>query len=154
MIRASKNSESVLIRAPHSIRPWQHVLDSLSGYLLLGEHLLRKNQVALGAWNFGPNEKQKHTVLETCKKAREYLPQLKWTINEKNSFHETNTLLLNSIKAETILKWSPTWNIDKSIEKTIEWYNEYLENGKVVSNDQLHNYFADAKQKNMIWSKN
>jgi len=125
-IKALERSERIIIRNPHATRPWQHVLEPLGGYLLLGEKLLQNRSEFVGAWNFGPYLSNVINVKELVKKViiaygmGEYIIQ-----NNMNSQAEANFLSLDITKAINKLSWKPLLNIDETIDFTIEWYKNY-----------------------------
>ncbi len=109
------------LRAPNSIRPWQHVLDCLNGYLLLVEAVINDN--AEGAWNFGPDENQSKTVSDVANIAGPlWGVEKSWERDLGVHPHEASLLLLNSDKARTQLGWSDKLSFDESVEWTVNWY--------------------------------
>jgi CDP-glucose 4,6-dehydratase len=156
IVRASRENKTVFIRNPQSIRPWQHVLEPLSAYLLLGQKLLtpslNQSQYAT-SWNIAPN-------LEDCQPVKNVLEKVKkqWANvdfhfeNDKENLHEAHLLKLDTTKAKTVLQWQPIWQLDKAIEKTIEWYKAFYGNNKVLTHSQIASYIKDAKQANAIWT--
>lgn len=126
LVRGWETKQLVLIRQPNFMRPWQHVLDPLRGYLLLAEALYKNTNPAAGAWNFGPI--QANSVQEVCERVEEFLPGLHTEKNlsgsSKNSFREASTLLLNSAKAEQELSWIPAWDFEATLKRTCRWYLE------------------------------
>jgi len=118
--------KKILIRNPNSIRPWQHILEPLSGYLLLAENLYKKGVAFAEGWNFGPDSKDAKPVAEIVK----YLCQ-KWgngadyEIDSGLHPHEAQYLKLDCSKATSILKWSPKWGLEKTMDSIIEWYRVY-----------------------------
>lgn len=146
-IRAFSENKTVDLRAPQSIRPWQHVLDPLSGYLLLSEKLFNSENYQ-GAWNFGPRFDDELTVKELV----QYVSNL-WfkqttlidktnSNNKSNSFHETTTLRLNSSKAMRELNFKPGWDINETIEKTVSWYKRLAqhETAEIITKSQIEDY--------------
>ncbi len=142
-IKAFMNKKEVVIRSPDAVRPWQHVMEPLYGYLLLGQHLYSDGSNFSGAWNFGPED-------ENLKPVKWILDQMidswgedsSWTINEGENPHETNYLKLDSSKAKSRLGWYPKWDIDRSLKKTIEWYKSYKngENMLNITTNHLNDY--------------
>jgi CDP-glucose 4,6-dehydratase len=126
IIRSILNGEIIKIRNPHAIRPWQHVLEPLSGYLQLIEKLWNQGQEFTGGWNFGPDDKDAKTVswiVEECSKL--WVDNPKWEF-DKNIFpHEANYLKLDCTKAKTELKWFPKLDVKTALKWTIEWYKQY-----------------------------
>jgi CDP-glucose 4,6-dehydratase len=132
IIRSAINNKNSEIRNPISTRPWQHVLEPLSGYLELGVKLLDGEKKFAEGWNFGPEEKECLTVREVLNIAKKYWNIIKFEEKvDYNSLHEANLLSLNIEKAKTVLNWNPRWNNDLAIEKTINWYREFYENHKI-----------------------
>ncbi len=151
---ASKNNE-VIIRSPKSIRPWQHVLEPLSGYLLLGQKLLEGKREFSGAWNFGPDDDGNVEVEEIVKTMESHWPRVKYKIKQdKNSPHEANMLKLDCSKARSKLKWKPVWDTHTAVTLTTKWYKHYYENGTLATVDDLNLYINDAKEKKVAWSEN
>ena len=126
-IKALEEGEIIDIRSPKSIRPWEHVLEPLSGYLLLGQKLIENPKKYADGWNFGPNLDSIVTVWEIAEKVVKYYGagELK-DISNPNELHEAKLLALDIAKARFELGWKPTLNIDETIEMTVEWYREYM----------------------------
>ncbi|MCX7648491.1 MAG: hypothetical protein N2Z60_07765, partial [Elusimicrobiales bacterium] len=109
-----------------SIRPWQHVLESLSGYLLLCEKMYNEGEKYVGAWNFGPDEKDLKTVEWIVKKLlTEIKPNKGYKISKGPHPHEAKLLVLNPQKSKKLLGWESSWNLEYSLKKIAEWFNEY-----------------------------
>lgn len=140
------------IRNPASVRPWQHVLDCLSGYLLLGHKLLEGNKSYSGPWNFGPTETDLVTVKNIVQIAKKYFPSLSVKFGEA-SLHETETLQLNCNKAFNQLNWKPIWGREIMFEKTFEWYKEFYLEQKVNTEKQLEDYLKAAVKEKLSWVK-
>lgn len=125
-IKALENNKPIEIRNPHATRPWQHVLEPLSGYLLLASKMCKEPQKFCGAWNFGPNQDSIITVGEIADMIVAKWGSGSWVDqSDKSEPHEANLLSLDISKAKTYLKWSAVWNTETTIEKTVEWYVEY-----------------------------
>jgi len=126
-IRALEEGKDIEIRSPKSIRPWEHVLEPLSGYLLLGQKLLENPVKYADGWNFGPDLDSIVTVWEIGKRVIKYYGkgELK-DISNPNELHEAKLLALDIAKARFELGWKPSLNIDETIEMTVEWYREYM----------------------------
>lgn len=144
IVRAAFSGESVRIRNPNSTRPWQHVLDPLSGYLEIGARLLAGDRDAADAWNFGPGAKASIRVADILDVMQRMLPQLQCEIEPgADGRHESGLLQLDSSKAMAQLGWRPRWESDM-IERTIAWYRAWYEDGQVLSEAQLDAYVAGA----------
>lgn len=121
-LRAIDAQECLRIRSPHAIRPWQHVLEPLKGYLLLAQALYEEPKTYASAWNFGPHEQDAKEVSWIVNKLATYLPETRWQIDANPQPHEANLLKLDSSKAQHYLKWQPVWNLDMSLQKIAEWH--------------------------------
>ena len=126
-IRALEEGKDIEIRSPKSIRPWEHVLEPLSGYLLLGQKMMEDPIKYCEGWNFGPNLDAIVNVWEVAEKiVKNYGKGNLKDISDPNALHEAKLLLLDITKSRFELGWKPTLTIDKSIELTAEWYKRYL----------------------------
>ena len=153
MLSISQNKK-VEIRNPNATRPWQHVLEPLSGYLQIGQKLLEEKMEFAEAWNFGPDDEGNINVENVLKSVKKYWNKLDYEIKPNSEFHEANLLKLDCTKANTILKWNSVWNNSTTIEKTVNWYKNFYENNKVLTSENLMNYILDAKEKGVSWTKN
>ena len=123
VMRAVFAGGKVLIRNPDAVRPWQHVLDPLCGYLMLAEKLCHDPKRYAEAWNFGPDESESlpvATVLELLKLL--WGADMAWQSEDDVHLHEAHSLKLDSSKARTMLGWQPQWNLNRALEATAEWY--------------------------------
>lgn len=125
-ISALEKKNNIIIRNPSSIRPWQHVLDPLYGYLLLARKMADKPGEYCEAWNFGPEAESIKSVGEIADLVVENWGMGKWeSYSEGYAPHETKTLRLDISKAKILLGWNPVWDIEKAVRNTIEWYKIY-----------------------------
>lgn len=125
-IRALEEGKDIEIRSPKSIRPWEHVLEPLSGYLLLGQKLSESPEKFSDGWNFGPNLDSIVTVWEIAEKViKNYGDGELKDISNPSDLHEAKLLALDISKARFELGWKPTLNINETIELTIDWYKRY-----------------------------
>ena len=154
MVRAIKDNKTLEIRSPNATRPWQHVLESLSGYLLLGQNLLQGRQDFAQAWNFGPHRDGNRGVGDVLSSMKKEWPALDWKITRSPQPHEANLLYLDSSKANQYLDWEPVWSINESIAATAAWYRTFLEQNKVISSAQLADYIKKAQSAGVKWSIN
>ena len=153
IVRAASRNEKVLIRNPQAIRPWQHVMEPLAGYLLLGQQLLGGKKDFSGAWNFGPEERGHKNVLAIAKELQSYWPAIDFEIDSGGrDLHEADLLKLDCSKAHTKLGWRPIWNDTKMLEKTVQWYREFYESGRVLSREQLTAYTNEARGQGTSWA--
>jgi CDP-glucose 4,6-dehydratase len=120
-IRAVQAGTQIAIRNPHSVRPYQHVLECLSGYLLLAEKQYQDKALE-GPYNFGPNEESCVTTGELTELfCSAWGPGASWTAQNDHGPHEANFLKLDCSKAKTVLGWKTSWNIKTAVEKTVEF---------------------------------
>ncbi|MCP2619673.1 CDP-glucose 4,6-dehydratase [Candidatus Aminicenantes bacterium AC-334-K16] len=121
-VRALSKRETVIIRNPSAIRPWQYVLEPLSGYLLLGALMYKDGTRYNDAWNFGPNEESIITVEELVKLVIKHWGNGNYTMDISKHPHEAAFLKLDISKARALIGWKPIYDIYKAVEKTISWY--------------------------------
>ena len=153
LVQAVCENKSLEIRSPNATRPWQHVLESLSGYLLLGQKLLMGCREVVGPWNFGPQITDNLTVVAVLKKLKKAWSDIKWHEITSPQPYEARLLYLDSNKAHSKLNWQPVWNIDHTIKQTVDWYKQWLHGGNVISKEQLASYLADASYAKIEWTK-
>jgi CDP-glucose 4,6-dehydratase len=144
----------VSIRNPHATRPWQHVLEPLSGYLHIGQKLLEEKVEFAEGWNFGPSDEGSITVEEVVNNVKKHWDKIDYEINQDpNQLHEANLLKLDCSKAHILLKWKDVWDSDTTFEKTVKWYKAYYENEKaILTQEDLESYVSDAKEKGIEWA--
>lgn len=144
--RAINSKQSVIIRSPNSIRPWQHVLEPLSGYLILAEKLFIEGQIFSGAWNFGPEDQDARSVRWIVKHLVETIPDASFEINDGQHPHEAHYLKLDSSKAKALLEWRGKWSLDMALKKVIEWNEQWQnnENMKECCIAQISSYYDEA----------
>ncbi len=126
MLRAIGAGRPVMIRNPHSIRPWQHVLEPLSGYLTLAEKLYTEGPVHAEGWNFGPHDtdaKPVEWIIERM--TQEWGAGASWSLDGQNHPHEATYLKLDCSKARGQLGWHPRWDIGQTIAKIVEWHKAF-----------------------------
>ena len=152
LVRSVIAREPLVIRSPRATRPWQHVLDCLSGYLLLGQRLLAGDTTCADAWNFGPDGEGNRTVEQVLGDLARTWPQLRWQLASSPQPHEAGLLHLDTAKANMHLGWRPVWNLEKAIHHTANWYRKLLEVGEVSSADELAAYVADAVDSGLAWA--
>ncbi|WP_315831407.1 CDP-glucose 4,6-dehydratase [Bradyrhizobium prioriisuperbiae] len=151
--RAMENDGVLEIRSPRSTRPWQHVLECLSGYLLLGSRLLSGQRQFAEAWNFGPGRDGNRTVEEVLTTLRLSWPKLSWEVRAGDHPHEAKLLQLDCSKANSVLEWWPVWTFETAVEKTAEWYCAWSEDRTVLSVKQLEDYIASGRAKGSTWTR-
>lgn len=152
LVRATQAGSSVEIRSPQATRPWQHVLECLSGYLLLGQKLLEGQSEYADAWNFGPEASSNQPVAAVLTRLQTYWPALQWQITTQTHPHEANLLYLDSSKAIKLLNWFPVWSLEESLATSAIWYKTYLTEQHVISREQLSNFVSAAAVKKLCWA--
>lgn len=153
IVKATSLNESVIIRNPLATRPWQHVLEPLSGYLMLGWKLLEGNKEFAEGWNFGPDLNSNLSVGEISELAKKVWNDIGIEISKDTSeHHEANLLMLDCSKANKYLKWTPVWGIDSTIQKTINWYKEFYLNNYINTLEDITEFVNDARKKEIEWA--
>ena len=145
-MRAFANNKKLLVRNPNSIRPWQHVLEPLYGYLMLCQQLISNPEIYSSAWNFGPNEedvKSVSVIVDIMMKS--WGDKAHWQQDNVNYPHEASYLKLDCNKAKNILQWRPTWSLDLALDETVKWYKAYFNNEDMnkFTLNQIKKYTSD-----------
>jgi CDP-glucose 4,6-dehydratase len=157
-VRALSAGESIAIRNPHAIRPWQHVLELLSGYLWLGTCLWEEPGKYCGGWNFGPDNTADLTVSEVVTRFVQAWGAGEWQdLSEPGAVHEAATLRLCCDKAAVHLGWRNALAMEKAIVLTAEWYKRfYATHGNgymyILCAEQIRNYTGLAASNNLSWT--
>lgn len=144
-IKAFKNHKPLVIRNPLATRPWQHVLEPLSGYLQLAENLAVNGAAFTGGWNFGPLETDNATVSTIASKLTEFWGNgAKWLVHQSDEMHEAQLLKLDISKAMRELHWRPRWNYERALAETVEWESALMANNdmRAVSIKQIESYMT------------
>jgi CDP-glucose 4,6-dehydratase len=143
-IRSVISGRPIYLRNPQATRPWQHVLEPLSGYLLLGQRLYENPEQFTGAWNFGPSVMDIRTVHQVASTIVKYLGSGSVEI-EKDTIiiHEANLLQLSCEKAHQLLGWRPRWGVDDTLIATAKWYKNFINEGdsEIMTASQINEYF-------------
>lgn len=144
-IKSLTENKVINIRSPQAIRPWQHVLEPLNGYILLAEKLYIEGPKYDGAWNFGPEDQDTKSVEWIVKRMCErWGNKGNYIIDEENiNPHEANVLKLDCSKAKTELNWCPKWDLNIALDKIIEWVNLYQQNNlgvDLICLNQINEY--------------
>jgi CDP-glucose 4,6-dehydratase len=146
--RAVAGGKTLRIRHPAATRPWQHVLESLHGYLLLAAGLLAGRRELADAFNFGPDVAGNSSVAEVLRGLQAHWPELAWEADapaKSTVPHEATFLYLDAAKARRVLEWKPRWNLSATLEATAHWYRAILTNparARALCEDQLEQYGA------------
>ena len=151
-IRGINSGKDIEIRNPIAVRPWQHVLEPLSGYLLLGQKLLEEGKKYADGFNFGPNEDSILTVADVSKMVCDFYGKGNVIVGKKSPLHEAGLLMLNIEKAEKVLYWTPTLNVKEAIKNTVDWYKHFYSKDTDMyefTMEQINEYEETIK-----WNKN
>ncbi len=155
IMRAIETDQSLTVRNPHAVRPWQHVLEPLSGYLLVGQKLLEGKKEYATAWNFGPDDDETISVGEVVEHIKKIWNKFDYNITENNESkkHEATLLKLDCTKAKVKLGWKATWDSHQTFEYTTKWYKTFYEKKQILSYTHLRKYIKNAQGKQVIWSR-
>ena len=146
ILRALEKREPVLVRNPHAIRPWQHVLEPLSGYLLLAERLYEHGQVDAEGWNFGPRDEDARPVQWIVEHlCANWSHGATWSLQPGEHPHEANFLKLDISKARQRLHWTPRWSLETALTRITEWHQAWLakQDMRALCLQQISQYQAD-----------
>ena len=152
-VKACSKKKIVKIRNPYSTRPWQHVLEAISGYLLLAIKLKSKKGIHGEAFNFGPNLNHNYSVISLLKETKKTWPLIKWSVKDnKKNFKESNLLKLNCNKAKKLINWSSVLSFKENIKINMKWYKIYFEGKnseqmKKFSENQVQEFTKLLKKK-------
>lgn len=157
-IRSWADSKAVEIRNPFATRPWQHVLEPLSGYLSLAANLYNNAELHGEAFNFGPPAEQNHPVGNLVELMTHYWDQASWEdkSDEIKGPYESGLLKLNCDKALHMLNWKAVLNFEETVKETVTWYRNYYDNPNAdifnFTSDQIFRYIELAKERNLNWA--
>ena len=149
LIRSLLAGESCVIRHPQAVRPWQHVLEPLSGYVMLAQALWRDGPAYNGGWNFGPQDDSARPVAWIADRLVQLWPQAQpWTRASQPGPHENLYLKLDISQARARLGWSPVWSLDTTLERLVDWYSAYAQGQDLaaISRAQLVQFCQDQAQ--------
>ncbi len=154
MMKAAAAGQTVDIRNPQAVRPWQHVLEPLSGYLLLGQLLLAEKPEFADAWNFGPTGQTPISVADTAKALAASWPEISFRMHpQPDAPHEAGLLRLDCSKANSRLHWHPVWTAAETFQRTAGWYRRFYREKQISTADDLATYCKEAAEQDSIWSK-
>lgn len=148
IMRAFSAGEPAVIRNPEAVRPWQHVLEPLAGYLALAERLCADGPAFAEGWNFGPEDSDARPVRYLVRElARLWGDAASWQFVEPENVHEANLLRLDSSKARSQLGWRPRWSLDETLANTVEWYKAFYSGEDVLSCSlkQIESFVQESK---------
>jgi len=147
ILRAFEKNEPVVIRNPKATRPWQHVLEPLSGYLILVQKMYSDKDKYAESWNFGPNKQDVKPVDWILNKMIEKWPNSSWELDGDSNPHEADFLQLNITKAESKLGWKPVWELSQALEKIVDWHKAWLSKKDIqsVCLKEIKEYMGDMQ---------
>lgn len=150
ILRAFEKNDCVVIRNPSSTRPWQHVLEPLSGYLVLAQALHENPTSYAEGWNFGPHYEDVRSVDWILNHMVTSWPGASWQIDEVTHPHEAGYLKLDVSKAKARLNWQPTWHLESALEKIVKWHQAWLnqEDMQAFCLKEINDYMKDMNNEN------
>lgn len=146
-MRAILENRQIIVRNPDAIRPWQHVLEPLHGYLLLAQQLYQKGEAFAEPWNFGPDDRDAVKVETLVKNlCNLWKGKAEYSIAKDTGPYEANFLKLDSTKARNRLNWKPVWNVEKALQNIVDWYLAYQNNQNMteICRKQINEYETTA----------
>ena len=145
ILKSFENGSSVIVRNPQATRPWQHVLEPLSGYLVLVQKLYQNPKEYAEGWNFGPNEQDVKPVDWILDKMIAKWPNSSWELDKSSSPHEAGFLKLDISKAKSKLGWNPLWSLNDTLEKIVNWHQAWLnkEDMQTICLKEIEEYTKD-----------
>jgi CDP-glucose 4,6-dehydratase len=145
ILRSFEKKEPVVVRNPKATRPWQHVLEPLSGYLILAQKLYKDQKEYAEGWNFGPNDEDAKPVDWILDKMISKWPNSSWNLDSDSNPHEAGFLKLDISKARLKLGWRPAWELSYTLEKIIAWHRAWMnqEDMQAVSFAEIEEYMKD-----------
>ena len=152
LVRAAQSGTPLVLRNPRATRPWQHVLEPLSGYLLLGQKLLAGEPVDQ-AWNFGPSADATLEVGEVVRRLQQGWPAFEVSHDDGPQPHEAVLLALDCSKSQEQLGWRPVWDAGTTLQRTIDWYRAVNLSGELRSATDLATYVEDARRAGLAWAE-
>lgn len=149
ILRAWQTGQSLTLRYPQAVRPWQHVLEPLHGYLSLVQALVEQGEAVASAWNFGPDNEGLVSVGELVERlTRRWPSEARWTVEASGQPHEAGLLALDSSQARARLDWRPRWNLQQAIERTLDWHQAWQagEDMQIFSRAQIAAYQGEIHE--------
>lgn len=154
-IDALTKNKTIFIRNPISTRPWQHVLEPLSGYLCLAAKMFEDGKKYSESWNFGPKDEDVLTVEELVNYMINFWGDGNYKVISDNIYHEAKLLKLDISKAFFKLKWKPVYRASDAIKKSVEWYKSFYQDNQYIKSltiSQINDYINKSKELNIEWS--
>jgi CDP-glucose 4,6-dehydratase len=152
LVKAASQGSTLFLRYPNATRPWQHVLEPLSGYLMLGWRLLEGKPEFAKGWNFGPDISSNLSVIELVKEAARTWPAVRFEFENFPHLPEAGYLMLDSSMARKQLSWNTVWDFKTSIRRTIQWYKHYYEENAIQTDSDLEEFVTEANEKFLVWT--
>lgn len=145
ILRAFEKNKPVVIRNPKSTRPWQHVLEPLSGYLILAQKLYEQPDVYAEGWNFGPRDDDVKPVDWILNKIVAKWSGASWVMDNQTNPHEAGYLKLDISKVKTKLGWQPVWNLEQTLERIVNWHKAWMDGNDMLSicQNEINDYMRD-----------
>jgi len=147
IMRSFSKGERVHIRSPNAVRPWQHVLEPLAGYLLLAEHLYEQGVAFAEGWNFGPTLRDAKPVQWVVSKlTQEWGAGAHWHVDGEDQFHEANFLMLDSTKARERLRWHSVWTLEQTLSRIVSWHKSHIAGDDMREHciSEMASYYRDS----------
>lgn len=148
IVKSINNNKELVIRSPNAIRPWQHVLEPIFGYIELAQKLSENQQFYSGGWNFGPHSSDCITVERVLSIVNNTIPDFKYMVDTNKQLYEARTLKLNISKALHHLEWTPVWDAEKAIIKTLDFNTRHVnkENIGLIISNQIEEYITGRNE--------
>lgn len=149
ILRAWQAGESLTLRYPQAVRPWQHVLEPLHGYLCLAQALVEQGEAVASAWNFGPDTEGLVSVGDLVARLAHHWPgEARWSVDGVMQPHEAGLLALDSSQARVRLDWRPRWTLQQALERTLDWHQAWQagENMQTFSRAQIAAYQGESNE--------
>ena len=150
ILRSFEKKKPVIVRNPRATRPWQHVLEPLSGYLILAQKLYKDQKKYSEGWNFGPNDENAKPVDWILNKMIAKWPSSSWKLDTDSSPHEAGFLKLDISKAKSKLGWKPVWELNHTLDRIIFWHKAWLnkEDMQAICLTEIKEYMKDMNNEN------
>jgi len=150
ILRAFEKDQTVIVRNPASTRPWQHVLEPLSGYLVLAQALYENPTAYAEGWNFGPFDEDAKPVDWILNYMVQQWPNSSWSLDQNAHPHEAGYLKLDISKAKSRLDWHPTWRLENTLKRIVEWHQAWLNKEDMHAKclQEINDYMRDMNNEN------
>lgn len=143
LVRAAAAKQTAEIRNPLAVRPWQHVLDCLNAYLMVGAELFKGNQEAASSWNVAPEKAEVCSVEQILQMSAQAWNEIQYNVRPlQNAPHEANLLMLDNTKIKSKLNWTPVYSTPEAVALTFDWYKKYYKSGECITEFQVEKFLA------------